>query len=67
MYVLLYSLLQYVGLGYEQPAKEAPKYKSITIYNEHVKYPGKSSTYVNTYKAKNYGFYFNQTINRNKE
>ena len=64
MYGLLYNLLQYIGLSSRAADEEAesPKYVSITKYCE-LTHPVKcNGSYVNSYKAKNYHYHFQQTI-----
>lgn len=66
----LYSdILWYLGLSHRATVEEAqpPKYVSITKYCE-LEHPVKcNGSYVNSYKAKNYHYHFQQTINQPKQ
>ena len=64
MYDLLSNKLWYIGLsnGPTVEEDEAAKYVSITKYCE-LEHPVKcNGSYVNSYKAKNYHYHFQQTI-----
>jgi hypothetical protein len=66
MYALFNSLLQYFWLPGGTPAEEIQgnQYVSITKYTE-LKHPVKcNGSYVDTFKAKNYHYYFDQSITR---
>jgi len=66
MYDLFYSLLQYIWLPGGTPVEEteSPKYVSITKYSE-LKHPIKcNGSYVDTFKSKNYHYYFDQSITK---
>ena len=67
MNVLYNHLLYYLGLHQPQsrpapPQEDSRKYKSITKYRELPHPPNKK--YISTYKAKNYHYHFDQSINR---
>ena len=68
MYALYSNLLWYLGLSNGTPDEEVeperPKYISITKYSE-LEHPVKcNGSYVNSYKAKNYHYHFQQSINQ---
>ena len=64
MYALFNSLLQFIWVPSGTPAEEIQgnQYVSITKYCE-LNHPVKcNGSYVDTYKAKNYHYHFDQTI-----
>ena len=64
MYDILSNLLWYIGLsdGATTQETEVSKYVSITKYCE-LEHPVKcNGSYVNSYKAKNYHYHFQQSI-----
>ena len=62
MYDILSNLLWYFRLSDGATTEEIPKYVSITKYCE-LTHPVKcNGSYVNSYKAKNYHYHFDQSI-----
>ena len=64
MYDILSNLLWYFRLHDRATTEEIPKYVSITKYSE-LTHPVKcEGSYIDTYKAKNYHYHFDQCISQ---